>query len=364
MSKGKMIFTGFLVALVIGLGYVKYNNNKKAAAKIASKGPGKGGPQQALKVTGFVTEYTTLPNNLSANGSIIAGDEVQLQPEVSGRITYLNIKEGAFVSKGTLLCKLNDLELQAQLKKLQAQVQIARSNEKRLSELLKIGGVSQMEYDEAINTLNNANADIELLKAQIDKTSIRAPFSGKLGLRKVSLGAYIAPGTVITSIQNLGTLKLDVTVPEKYAPVIQLGDNMQCSIEGIPDTFSARVMAIEPQIDQNTRNLKVRAIIEHPSSKLIPGAFVKIQIRLKEIKNAITIPGLAVIPDAQNKKVIVADSGKAKFVIVETGIRTENRVQITSGLGIGDTVITSGLLQIKPNMPVKITNVTKDSDVH
>jgi membrane fusion protein (multidrug efflux system) len=219
-----------------------------------------------------------------------------------------------------------------------------------------------MEYDEAVNTINNANADIELLKAQIDKTVIVAPFSGKLGLRNVSMGAYVSPATVITTLQNLGTLKLDITIPEKYASVISLGDNMQCKVEGLDDPFTARVMAIEPQIDENTRNLKVRALIEHPGSKLIPGAFVKVQLKLKEISDAIMIPGLSVIPDAQNKKVIVADSGHAKFVIVETGIRTENRVQITSGIKPGDTIITSGLLQIKPKMPVKITKVTKDSE--
>ena len=161
MSKGKGIALLLLVLLVAGLTYIKIKNVKEAKLKEMPKGGGKGGPQQAVRVTGFIAEYTKLSNDLSANGSIVAGDEIQLQPEISGRITYLNIKEGSFVGKGTVLAKINDIDLQAQLKKLQAQLQIAKSTEQRLSQLIKISGISQQEYDVAVNNVNNANADIE-----------------------------------------------------------------------------------------------------------------------------------------------------------------------------------------------------------
>lgn len=362
MSKGKWISLILLLLLTGWLGSVKYKNIQKEKAKTMIQGKSKGMPS-SIAVSGFVAEYTNLSNNLNTNGTIIASEEVQLQPEVSGRITYLNIHEGAMVGKGSLLAKINDAELQAQLKKLQAQFSIAESNEKRLAQLLKINGVSQQEYDLALNTLQNVSADMELIKAQIDKTEIRAPFSGKLGLRNISTGAYVNPSTVITSLQSVSQMKLDVTVPEKYAGIIEVGNTMQCSVDGSISPFSARVIAIEPQISESTRNLKVRAVVENAKSKLVAGAFVKVQIKLKQISNAIMVPGNAIIPDAQNKKVIIADSSKAKFVVVETGIRTENEVQILSGVKAGDTIVTSGILQIKPNMGVKFTKITSKSAI-
>ena len=360
MKIGKIIFWSLLLFLILGLAYIKHTKNKEAAAKIAPAG--KGGPQ-TLNATGFVAEYSKLSNNLSANGNVLAQDEVQLQPEVSGRVTFLNIKEGSFVSKGTLLMKINDADLQAQVFKLKTQIKIAQSNLTRLAELLKIKGVSQAEYDAADNVLNNINADIQLLNVQIAKTELRAPFSGKLGLRNISLGAYVSPTTVVVSLQNTSQLKIDVSVPEKYAGIIQVGDNMQCNVAGIDDPFLARVIAIEPTIDEMTRNLKVRAMIQNPNSKLVPGAYVKVQLKLKETPNAIMIPSSAVIPDDKATKIVITDSSKAKFVNIEIGVRTESEVQVLSGIKAGDTVLTTGLLQVKPGMSVKITKSTTRSTI-
>ena len=360
MTKGKIIFWSLLVLIIAGLAYIKHTKNKEVAAKTAPMG--KGGPQ-TLMAAGFVAEYSKLSNNLSANGSILAQDEVQLQPEVSGRVTYLNIKEGAVVPKGTLLLKINDADLQAQVFKLKTQLKIAQSNLMRLAELLKIKGVSQAEYDAADNAVNNINADIHLLNVQIAKTELRAPFSGKLGLRNISLGAYVSPSTVVVSLQNTSQLKMDVSVPEKYAGVIQVGDNMQCTVAGIENPFQAKVIAIEPTIDEMTRNLKVRAMILNPNAKLIPGAYVKVHLKLKETPNAIMIPSSAVIPDDKATKIVVTDSSKAKFVAIEIGVRTESEVQVLSGIISGDTVLTTGLLQVKPGMSVKITKTSTRSTI-
>ena len=347
MTKGKIFFFSSILLLIAVLAYVKYTKNKEVAAKTAPMG--KGGPQ-TLMASGFVAEYSKLSNNLSANGTVLAQDEVQLQPEVSGRVTYLNIKEGVVVSKGTLLMKINDADLQAQVFKLKTQLKIAQSNLSRLAELFKVKGVSQAEYDAADNVVNNINADIQLLNVQIAKTELRAPFSGKLGLRNISLGAYVSPATVVVSLQ-------------KYAGVIQVGDNMQCSVAGIESPFTARVIAIEPTIDEMTRNLKVRAMIQNPNSKLVPGAYVKVQLKLKETPNAIMIPSSAVIPDDKATKIVVTDSSNAKFVNIEIGTRTESEVQVLSGLNAGDTVLLTGLLQVKPGMSVKITKTTTRSTV-
>ena len=358
MSKGKIIFVVILLMIIAALAYVKHNKNKEVAAKAAPQG--KAGPQ-ILMAAGFVAEFSKLSNDLSANGSILAQDEVQLQPEVSGRVTYLNIKEGAVISKGTLLMKINDADLRAQVAKSNAQLKIAQANLKRVDQLLKINGVSQAEYDVAENTVNNINADIDLLKVQIAKTELRAPFSGKLGLRNISLGAYVSPSTVVVSLQNMSQLKIDISVPEKYAGTIQVGDNMQCNVAGIDDPFLAKVIAIEPQIDEMTRNLKVRAMIQNSNSKLVPGAYVKVKLKLKETPNAIMIPSNTVIPDDKATRIVITDSSKAKFIDIEIGMRTASEVQVLSGLKSGDTVLTTGLLQVKPGMPVKITKTTKKS---
>lgn len=360
MKLGKIIFWTLVFALIIVLAFVKIKNNKEAAAKMAPMG--KGGPQ-TLRANGFIVEYSKLSNILSANGNVLAQDEVQLQPEVSGRVTFLNIKEGAIVSKGTLLLKINDADLKAQMYKLNTQQKIAQANVNRLAELIKIKGVSQAEYDAAENTLNNILADIQILKVQIDKTKLRAPFTGKLGLRNISLGAMVTPSTVVASLQNVSQLKMDITVPEKYAGVIHIGDKMQCTVAGIDAPFSASIIAIEPQIDEMTRNLTVRALIQSASSKLMPGAYVKVDLKLKEIPNTILIPSGAIIPDDRFTKVVIADSSKAKLVTVQIGTRTENEVQIIDGLKVGDTVLTSGLLQVKPGMPVVFTKTTSNSAV-
>jgi multidrug resistance efflux pump/preprotein translocase subunit SecF len=257
MKKGKLFFWTLIVALVLVLAYVKYSKNKETQAKMIPMG--KGGPQ-TLRASGFVIEYSKLSNTLSANGSVLAQDEVQLQPEVSGRVTYLNIKEGSIVSKGTLLLKINDADLKAQLAKLNTQIKIAQANLNRLAELIKINGVSQAEYDAAENTVNNIKADMQILQVQIDKTELRAPFTGKLGLRNISLGAMVSPSTIIASLQNISQLKMDISLPEKYASVIHIGDKLQCTIAGMDTPFSASIFAIEPQIDEMTRNLTVRAL--------------------------------------------------------------------------------------------------------
>lgn len=360
MKIGKIIFWTSIVLLIAGLAYIKHTNNKKAAAKATPFG--KFGPS-TLRATGYVAEYTKLSNMLSANGNILAQDEIQLQPEVSGRVTYLNINEGSVVAKGTLLMKINDADLKAQVAKLNTQQKIAQTNFDRVAALLAIKGISQAEYDAAENTLNNIKADIQLLQVQIDKTELRAPFSGKLGLRKISLGAYVSPNTIIASLQNVSQLKIDVSVPEKYAGIIHVGDNMQCKVAGFDEPFTAKVIAVEPFIDDITRNLTIRAIIQQHNAKLIPGAYAKVELKLKDSPNSIMIPSSAIIPDDRFTKVVVTDSSKAKFVNVEIGVRTESEVQIISGINIGDTVLTSGLLQVKPGMSVQITKATTRSTI-
>jgi membrane fusion protein (multidrug efflux system) len=314
---------------------------------------------RVLQVSAVVVRPQTIDNSVLASGTLIASEEVDLHSQVSGIITSLNIREGAQVAKGALLVKLFDSDLQAQLKKLQAQKETAEKTEQRLKQLLAINGVGQQEYDNAFTLVKTIDADIDNVKAQIEKTEIRAPFSGVLGLRSVSEGAYLTPATAIASLQKTDPLKIDFAIPEQYASEIRNGDMLQFSVSGFGPKFSAQVFAVEPRIDEDTRTLKVRALVKNTDAKLMAGAFANVDLALAKIDGAFMAPSQCIVPDARSKKVVVAKGGKAEFRVVTTGIRTESAVQITSGLVAGDTIVTSSLLFVKPGMDLKVAVAEK-----
>ncbi len=319
------------------------------------------GPQQNKPVSSIVTAFviTTgkLENSIYASGSVIANEEVELKPEIAGKIIQLQLKEGTPVAKGQLLIKINDAEFQAQLKKLQLESSLAETQLKREFELIKINGISQQDVDISQNKVNSIKADIEFVQSQIAKTEIRAPFDGWIGLKNVSEGAYVTTATVIANIQQINPVKLDFSVSERYSGQVKKGDKVIFRIEGIKKNFTGEVFAVEPKIDMATRTLKVRAICPNNQGIIYPGSFARVQIALEDINDAMMIPTEAIIPDLKGKKVIRIKDGKADFVRVETGLRTESQIQITEGLVAGDTIVTTGIMQLKPGSPVKITDL-------
>lgn len=310
-------------------------------------------------VDGFIAEPRPVSESVEVPGSLIPDEETQIRSEVSGRIVYLNIPEGTIVPKGTLLVKLFDGDLQAQRKKLQVQLQIAEKSEERQSELLKINGISQQDYDLAVLNVENLKADIEAVTISISKTEIRAPYAGKLGLRHVSMGAYISPTDIITGIRQVQQLKLEFAIPEKYAGNISKGYKVRFKVDGGERFHQATVIATENSVDATTRTLMVRALVNETHPELVPGIFAKVNLQLGKSANAIMIPTQAVIPQARNKQVIVLQGDSVQFKIVETGIRDSAYVQIINGLQAGDTVITSGLMAIRPGTKVKLTRVNR-----
>ena len=318
------------------------------------------GNQQGKFSTSTVNAYVVKPeklgNEISVTGTVLANEEADLVSEISGKITTMHLQEGSPVSKGDLLVKINDAELQAQLKKLKSEQSLVRENESRQKKLLDINGVSREEYETSVNSFNAVQADIELVNAQIAKTETRAPFSGVVGLKYASEGSYISMGTKIASIQQLDPVKIDFSVPEKYASLIQKGESVRFSVESISDTFNAKIIAIEPKVDISTRTVQVRAICPNKQKKIIPGSFAKIKIILKESQNSIMIPTEALIPVLKGYKVFVSRKGKAEEVIVRAGVRTEKNIEVTNGLAAGDTVITTGIMQLKAGAPVKINS--------
>lgn len=318
-----------------------------------------------VRADAFIVKTKLLSDNIEIPGTLVANESTDIHPEVAGRITGIYFREGAFVNKGALLVKLNDADLQAQKKKLQVQLQIAKQNESRSAQLLAIQGISRQDYEAISLQVSNINADLAVIQTQIEKTNIRAPFSGKIGLRMVSLGAYVSPATTISSISQVNKMKLDFTLPERYIKQIGFGQFVNFKVDGINKTFAARVIATESNITQDTRTLQVRAAVQGDQTGLVPGNFAEVIFHFEPDPNAIVIPSQAIIPQARGKKVYLYDNGKAQFVDVTTGIRDSANVQITSGLKAGDTILITGLLSLRPESKVvlgKVLNGTKQPD--
>lgn len=316
-------------------------------------------PKGPVIVEGLIAQLADLNEVITIPGTLKPFEETVLRPEVSGRVVKCDIAEGKAVKKGTLLVKLSDADLQAELGKVEAQLKIAQVAEHRASELLKISGISQAEYDAVALNVNSISADIQILKVQIGKTEILAPFDGVVGLRNISVGAEVSSSTNLLTMRSIHQFKLDFSVPEKYSTYIKTGLPVTFNIQGKEKPFNASVMATEQGIEAATRTLKVRALCNASSTDFIPGTFVSVTLTLGENRRAILIPTQAIVPQENNKKVIVARHGKATMVPVITGVRRSSAIEIISGLSVGDTVVTTGILFIKPNMPLTFAKVAK-----
>jgi membrane fusion protein, multidrug efflux system len=327
-------------------------------SKKESAGP-KGRP--IPKVDAYVVSPSTLVNEITVSGSLLPFEEVELKNEVAGRVVKLNLPEGKFVKSGTLLVKIFDDDLQANLRKLQSQLAIQEKILQRQNELLKVNGVSQNDYDQASLTVSSLNAEIEVQKAQIRKTEVLAPFDGVIGLRNVSPGAVVATSTLLATIRQDSKLKLDFSVPEKYSGMIVAGLNVKFTVQGDTSIYNASVMATEQGIETSTRNLRVRAVVENKSKTLIPGAYTNVELSLGENTNALMVPTNAIIPLERTKSVILNKGGKAHFVEVQTGIRNTETIEITSGIQAGDTVITSGVLFLKEGNKLEYASIKTDA---
>ncbi|RFM30281.1 efflux RND transporter periplasmic adaptor subunit [Deminuibacter soli] len=305
----------------------------------------------------LIARYSSVTNTVEANGTVLANEYVELHPEISGRITYLNVPEGKYITAGTVIARINDADLQAQLSKTKVQLDLAVKTEERLRKLLDINGVNQADYDAALNTVNGYKADIQYTQALIDKTVIRAPFSGTVGLRQVSPGAYITPASILATIQQLNQLKIDFTIPEDYGSLVHIGGTVEVENDALKATRrKALVTAIEPTANALTRNLKIRAVLEN-KSETNPGAFAKVYVGAGTDARAIMIPTNAIIPDDKNKQVVLVKGGRAKFVNVTTGLRQATNVAVVKGIAAGDTIVVNGVLFALPNGPVKVRKV-------
>ena len=344
-------FAGLLIMLIISSCGSKSKESKMPASQPRGNAP--------ISAEAYIVKPLLLNANITVAGNLLPYEETEIHPEVSGKVVRVSIVEGAFVKRGSLLVKLFDGDLQAQLNKLNIQLKIAQKTQERQEELLKIGGISQQDYDLSLLNVSTINADIQILRASINKTEIRAPFDGKIGFKNISNGAYITPTTIITTIRQVNRLKLEFSVPEKYSNLVKEGSTINFTTATSGKNYSARIVATESGITQESRSLKVLAVVEHLDKDITAGGFASVEFNLGENENAIMIPTQCIIPEARDKKVIVYKNGTADFNTVETGIRDSAKIEILKGLSIGDTIITTGLLSIKPGSSIQISSFKK-----
>lgn len=322
-------------------------SNDPPPRSAASAGP--------MAVNGVVILAEPLDNVVRSSGTVLASESVDLVTEAAGRIEKISFREGGRVRKNDVLVRINDDDLQAQVRKTELQIQLASDQEKRQRHLYDMDAISKEQYDISLNQVNTLKADRENLIASIRKREVRAPFDGIIGLRYVSEGGYVSQTTRIASVQKINPLKVDFSIPEKYAGLVAVGDLVQFSNEESKLRFTGKLFAIEPKIDPVLGTLQLRALCDNKSEKVFPGAFVQIELRLKQIVDALMVPTQAVIPVLKGQTILVRRNGVVVSVPVKTGIRTATRVQITEGLSAGDTVITTGIMQLRPGMPVQVT---------
>jgi membrane fusion protein (multidrug efflux system) len=316
-------------------------------------------PAQTLSVEGYVVKPEVLEVTISVSGTLLPFEETVLMPEAAGRVVMVNLPEGKLVKKGAVLVKLFDGELQAQLKKSENQLRLAEQTEQRQGELLKVSGISQFDYDQTVFQVNSIKDDIELLDVQIGKTELKAPFDGVVGLKNISVGAQVTTSTALATLRMVNRLKLDFSVPEKYSREIIPGKELSFMVEGDSTNYSAVVMASEGGIESDTRTLKVRAVVDHVSPGLKPGAFARVKLELGRHTDALLVPTQSIIPQARTKKLIISRNGKAEFIIVSTGIRKAAFIEVLEGIHSGDTVVTTGIVFLKPDASLKFSKVIK-----
>jgi membrane fusion protein (multidrug efflux system) len=359
-----------IVAIAAIIFYPKY---KPAIKKLTSKekgatgpNPGQGGRggfasgRQVLNVSGFLIVPTSVSDLYRSTGQLRPDEEVELSFETSGKVVSIYFTEGTRVKKGYLLAKMNDKPLQAQLEKLMAQRKLSEEKEFRQRSLLEKDAISQESYDQIVTELQTIQADINLVKARISETELHAPFDGIIGVRYLSEGTYANPSTKVARLVKISPIKLDFSISERYANQVQTGYPVTFTVDGSNKVYQASVYAIDPRLDEETRTITIRALYPNRDEELKPGRFAPVTLLLSKIDNTISIPSEAITPEMEGEMVYVYRSGKANIIKVTTGLRTESMVQITEGLKFGDTLITTGTLQLRQGLPVVLDTLIKN----
>jgi len=352
MKKGLkfVIWGGVILLLLIIIFLPKVLQSRKDSGEKQQKAV----VQPAARVKVMILQAGVIREHLKTTGTLLADEEVDLTFEGQGKIETILFREGSHVNKGAIMAKLNDEELQAQLVKLNLQNNLLQERVNRQKILLAREAISQESYDQLMTDLQSNEAEIKLIRVQIDKTEIKAPFDGVIGLRYVSEGAYVNPATRIARLIKIQPLKIEFAVPERYAGAIKVGSELSFHLDNADENYEARVYAMEPAVDPGTRTMTLRALYPNKDARLQPGRFVSVLLIIREKKDALQVPTEAIIPELGGEKVFTVVNGRAASVAVTIGFRTPEAVEITEGLQPGDSVVISGIMQLRSDMPVTV----------
>ncbi|MCB0646202.1 MAG: efflux RND transporter periplasmic adaptor subunit [Saprospiraceae bacterium] len=355
-----LLIVALLIVVLIAGKFLFFKKDAKPAGGPPATGMPKGGPGQsgpsAMDVDVIIATESTSTGAITSTGTVVANEVVDLHPESSGLLTQLNIKEGTFVNKGALIAKIKDDDIRANLRKNKYEEELAVQIEARQKKLLDINAISKEEYDISLNNINTLSADRDALLVALRKTEVRAPFSGKIGLKNISIGAYVTPATSIATMVQTNPIKVDFSIPEKYLQRVKVGDVVKLTADGSIEVFEAKIIAINPSVDVNLRTVGIRALLSNATGRLVPGMFVKVDVPLGEHKTII-LPTEAIVPFVGGKKVYVKEDGKAKEVAVISSTRTDKNIEISEGIVPGDTIIVSGLMNLKAGQSVKVSKI-------
>lgn len=366
-KKTRIIVVVSIGVLILGMALFptikkKFSSKKNDAPPAAVGGPGgRGGGRQALVVNATVLQPQTLNDMFRVKGLLLPDEEVNLTFETSGKITGIYFREGSHVQKGDLLAKVNDAPLQAELKKLQAQLPLAQDRLFRQQTLLEKDAISQETYQSVATQLETLKADIELVKARIAQTELRAPFSGIVGLRLVSEGAYASPSVVVAKLTKISPLKIEFSLTENFINYIKQGTNLVFTVENDLSSYNAVVYAVESRLDEQTLTVFARARYDNPGGKIKPGQSASVVIQLDQVENAIVIPTISSIREMGRQIAYVYKNGKAAQREIVTGLTTSSSIQVREGLSLGDTLLTTGVMQLRDEIPVTIGEMVSNT---
>ncbi len=347
----KIKYVVYTILIVGLLALVSYRIISNQQAGNAGNGAQQG---SAIEVGGLILKPRKFEDNLNLSGSLEANEQIAVRSEVSGVVENINFEEGSKVQKGQVLFRVNDIELQAQVSKMETAQKLAAENARRAKLLLEKQAISQEEYDVSNADFESAKASSQLINAQLSKTTVRAPFSGTIGLREISVGTYVTPQTPIAELVNTSKIKLTFSIPEKYASQVKVNDSFTFTTAGDTREHTAKIYAIEPAVEEATRTLRMRAVADNSDGSLYPGTFADVRLPLETVEDALLVPTEALIPIQNGKKIFVYQGGKAREIEVKTGSRTDSLIRVTSGLKPRDTILTYGVMALRDGTPVKV----------
>ena len=357
------------IAIAAGGGYW-FGQQRTGGGAGKAQAPGASGPvtsdkggagsAPAVMVEAITASTAPMPQSITAVGSLRSDESVTLRPEVAGRVSAIGFQEGRPVAKGVTLVKLDPAINEAEVLQAKANLTLAKAKYDRAVDLQKQGFISGQARDEAENNLKVMEAAIALAAARLAKTEIKAPFSGLIGLRSVSIGDYVKEGQDMVNLESIDPLKVDFRVPEIYLKQVQVGQKLEVSLDAMPGKkYEGTVSAINPLVDAAGRAIVIRAQVRNADTLLRPGMFTRVKLLTKDERDALVLPEQALVPQGEEQFVFRVIDGKAARTKVELGQRRDGRVEVVKGVTPGETVVTAGQLKLRDGTPVTLATVAK-----